>query len=483
MKKDYDVIVIGSGIGGLACAGILASKGLKVLVLEKNANPGGYLTSFKRKGFIFDSAVDCFSGMDKNGAVRYLLQQLDIGDKIDFIKIDPIRESVFPGMRIKTWNNVNAYIENLKELFPSEKNIDSFFKEMGNIYSGINRWLTGIAQYEKNKPALPSVFLNYGGLTYKSLMDSYLYDERLKSILSDRCSFLGLPPSKISVINTAAALMSYFTSGAYRVVGGCQKLPDTLTTGIKEKGGHILFKKEITEIIMEDNKVIGVATADGTQYTSHFIVSNIDYTETFSLLNGGRHSSEAQDRFNEYGISPSFFILYIGTAADLSFLGSSSSIGYFSSFDMEKAFDFKNSFTDAAPIGLTIPSITDHSMAPQNSHSIVIHQLTDYTYTKKWKEEKKRLSEIIIRRAEKIIPTIKDNAIHIEAATPATLERYTANFRGAAYGWQPVPWLRPIKTGIDNLYLAGHWSGLGGGIIAAIYSGFKAAREILKQVS
>ncbi|MBI3397769.1 MAG: NAD(P)/FAD-dependent oxidoreductase [Deltaproteobacteria bacterium] len=478
--KDYDVIVIGSGMGGLSCAGILASRGLRVLVLEKNPNPGGYLTSFKRKGFIFDSAVDCFSGMDEKGAIKYLLKKLEVEDKIEFIKIDPIRESIFPGMRIKTWSDVDVYVESLKELFPTEKNIDGFFRKMEEIYNDINIWAAGILQDGDNKSTFPAVLIKYGSLTYKNLMDNYLYNEKLKSVLSDRCFFLGLPPSKISAISMAVLLMSYFISGAYRPVSGCQRLSDVLVHGIKKKGGSIFLKKEVTKIITENNKAIGVVTSDGTSYTAQHVVSNIDYMQTVSML-GDKYIFESQNILNEFEISPSFFILYVGAKIDLSFLGTSSSIGYFPSYDIEKAFDFTKSFTDNTPVGLTIPTIIDSSMSPQNSHSIAVHELTDYAYSKSWKEAKEKISERILRKVEKIIPNIKKQIIHIEAATPVTLERYTANFKGAAYGWQQLPWLRPIKSRIVNLYLAGHWDGLGGGVIAATYSGFKTAKEILKQ--
>src|SRR3989338_5312927 len=243
--KDYDVVIIGGGIGSLACAGILASEGVKVLVLEKNPAAGGYLTSFKRKGFTFDSAVDCFSGGDKDGAITYLLKKLGVEEEVNLIKIDPVRESIFPGMRVKTWSSINAY-----------------------IYSGITGWANEMMQSRGDKPALPSVFLKYGGITYKNLMDDYLCDERLKSVLSDRCQFLGLPPSRTSAINMSSLLMSYFISGAYRPAGGCQKLADALVKGIKQKGGHIIFNKEASRIITDNNSAAAVADADGTEYTA-----------------------------------------------------------------------------------------------------------------------------------------------------------------------------------------------------------------------
>lgn len=482
MIKDYDVIIIGGGIGGLACAGILVSEGIKVLVLEKNPVAGGYLTSFKRRGFTFDSAVDCLSGGDKEGAITYLLKKLGVEKEVNLIKIDPVRENIFPGMRVKTWSSINASIEELKRLFPQEKGIDGFFEKAADIYSGITGWAGEMMQCGEDKPAVPSVFLKYGGITYKNLMDDYLYDERLKSVLSDRCQFLGLPPSRTSAINMVSLVMSYFISGAYRPEGGCQRLSDALVSGIEKSGGHIIFNKEASRIITEDNVVVGAATADGTEYTADFIVSNIDYVKTCSIIDSGGHATSCRERVLDYGVSPSFFILYIGAAMDLSFLGSSSSICYFPSFDMEKVFDFRRSFTEETPVGVSIPTVLDHSMSPPNCHTIMVPELTEYSYAGSWKTEKQRLSDMVLKKAEKIIPGLSKHAVYTEAATPATLERYTANFRGAAYGWQPIPWLRPIKTGIKNLYLAGHWDGLGSGVITATYSGFKTAHEILRQL-
>lgn len=482
MMKDYDVIIIGGGIGGLACAGILVSEGIKVLVLEKNPAAGGYLTSFKRKGFTFDSAVDCFSGGDNDGAITYLLKRLGVEDDVNLIKVDPVRESIFPGIRVKTWSSINASIEELKRLFPQEKGIDGFFEKAADIYSGITGWANEMMQSRGDKPALPSVFLKYGGITYKKLMDDYLYDERLKSVLSDRCQFLGLPPSRTSAINMTSLVMSYFISGAYRPEGGCQKLADALVKGIQKKGGHIIFNKETSRIITAGNTAAAVAAADGTEYTADFIVSNIDYMKTCSMLGNG-YVSASKERLLDYGVSPSFFILYIGAAMDLSFLGGSSSICYFPSFDMEKVFDFRRTFTEETPVGVAIPTMQDHSMAPPNCHALMAPELTEYSYAGSWKTEKQRLSNMLLKKAEKIIPGLSKHAVYIEAATPATLERYTANFRGAAYGWKPIPWLRPIKTAVKNLYLAGHWDGLGGGVITATYSGFKTANEILRQVT
>ena len=482
--KDSDVIIIGAGIGGLICAGLLASKGVRVLVLEKNPTPGGYLSSFDRGNFRFDSAVDCFSGLDGKGVIRYVLRALEVEDEIKFVRVNPIRESIFPGLKVIVDGNLKVYVENLKRLFPREKNgIDSFFFSMNQIYSDIAGWAEKLL-YDKNESIFPANLVRYSNHTYECLLDEHFKNEKkLKTVLSDRCPFLGLSPSKVSAVNMCALMMSYFDSGAYRAIGGCQKLADTLVKGIKKKGGQVLFKKEASSIQVEKNKASGVSVLDGTKYTGEIVVSNIDFTLTFTKLLKDSFSKANKETLRKSEISSSFFILYIGTDKDLTFLQNSSSIGYFPSFNMESFFGSSHSFKESSSFGITIPTISDRTMAPPGCHSISVHEMADYSYTDSWEEKKHELTSKVLKKAEKVLPGLQKNIMHLEAASPVTLERFTSNFKGAAYGWQQLPGKKNLNSKISNLYIAGHWGEMGGGILASAYSGFKAAKDILKRLS
>jgi phytoene dehydrogenase-like protein len=482
--KDSDVIIIGAGIGGLICAGLLVSKGVRVLVLEKNQVSGGYLSSFDRGNFRFDSAVDCFSGLDGKGVIRYVLRALEVEDEIKFVRVNPIRESIFPGLKVIVDGNLKVYVENLKRLFPYEKKgIDGFFCRMSQIYKNITGWSEKLL-YEKDESIIPTTLLKYSNHTYEDLLDEYIKNEKkLKAVISDRCPFLGLSPSKVSAVNMCALMMSYFESGAYRAIGGCQKLADTLVKGIKKKGGLVLFKKEVESIKLEKNKVSGVSVLDGTEYTGDFIVSNIDFIGTFTKLLKGDFSNGIKEKLRNPEISSSFFILYIGTDKDLTFLQNSSSIGYFPSFNMESFFGSSHSFKESSSFGITIPTISDRTMAPPGCHSISVHEMADYSYTDSWKEKKHELTSKVLKKAEKVLPGLQKNIMHLEAASPVTLERFTSNFKGAAYGWQQLPGKKNLNSKISNLYIAGHWGEMGGGILASAYSGFKAAKDILKRLS
>ncbi len=479
---DFDCIVIGAGVGGLVSAGRLASKGFKTLLIDKNSTPGGYLQSFMRKGVTFDSSIDCFSGLDANGPITRVLDALGVKDEIWPVKIDPIRRSIFPSMAIDVHSDIERYIDGLKSLFPSEHGgIGSFFSTLTGLYAEIKAWgefITGLRPDELISERLISA----SRLTYKDLLDAHIKDERLKAVLSDRCPFYGLPASRASAIAMTALVMSYFDSGAYRVKGGSQRLAEALVKGIKTKGSKVLMNTSATKILVEGGRATGVEISGNERYTCRAVISAIDFNTTFNRLLSGTEGSKSALTQRLPGISSSFFILYAAFKGDLGPLGTASSIGWYPSFDMEANFTKEAPFSESGSIGITIPSVTDASMAPADINCLTAHEMCDISFSADWKRGKKTLTEKVLRKVEAVIPGITRDAVHIEAATPATLERYTNNHFGAAYGWAQTPGLRPPRTFLDGLYLAGHWEGTGGGVLASAYSSHKAALKVEKDL-
>jgi len=481
--EKFDVIIIGSGIGGLISAGLLSSRGLKVLVLEKHSSAGGYLSSFKRKDFTFDSAVDCISGIGDGGLISSVLRMLGVEKSIEFVRVNPIRTSIFPDIKINVDADINVYIESLKKLFPSEKdNIENLFIKITEIYSAIEEKLDSLTNGTSNQFTQNSRAYQYAMMTYSELIEEFTKDRKLTAILSDRCPFTGLPASKVSALTLVALMMSYFRMGAFRPVGGHQRLSDALVNGIRNKGGAVIFNKAAEKIFLNGETCCGVRTADKDEYSGKFIISNADFIHTFRELLGDRYSFIVDERLKKSGISSSFFIVYAGIKGNLDAVGKSSSIGYFPSYNMESFFDAKIAFGDRSSLGLTIPTIEDRTLAPEGCHSVMFHEMTDFGFIEKWNEHKPKLIDRVLDKAEKLIPDIRKNIIHIEAATPLTLRRYTSNFKGSAYGWRQSPGnANPARHGINNLYIAGHWGEMGGGVLAAAYSGLKAAVEICRK--
>ena len=473
--RKFDAIVIGSGIGGLVSAGVLASGGLHTLLMERNGSPGGYLSSFRRRGYVFDSAVDCISGAGREGLFQNILSMLGVDKEIDFVPVEPVRVSIFPDMEIAVDRDVKKYMETLSFLFPSESNgIRRLFSMADRIHNALQRAITMRLTGEVSPESIDPALLRVMNISYEEFLSEYISDYRLRAVFSDRCPFMGLPPSQVSALSMLALIMSYFRYGAYRPAGGFQRLADTLAEGFVRRGGEIIFNCTARSIILKGTECCGVISDDGREYLSRDIVSNADFVFTFRDMLGGRYADIAKKMIRNPGVSTSFFILYCGIRGEAA---KYSSMGYFLSYNMEDLFLPGMAFTDNSTIGITTASIEDELRAPEGCHTIVIHEMVDSTVRI---SDKQALTENLLNRAETLIPGLKDRIEIVDAATPRTLHRYTGNFRGAAFGWRQIPGMADIrKHGIDNLYIAGHWGDMGGGVLAAAYSGLKAASEIL----
>jgi phytoene dehydrogenase-like protein len=474
----WDAVVIGSGMGGLACAGTLVAGGRAVVVLEQAAVPGGYLASFQRGGFTFDSAVDCVAGLDSNGLLTWILQSLGVEGKLTPIRLDPIRISRFPGLTVQVDGNLAAYVDRLCRLFPAESGgIAAFFRRAEEIYADVTILMERVKGQQGSARDLSGVLMRYGDLTYADLLRLDIRDRRLAAVLSDRCPFLGLSPTRVSATRMVSLIMSYFSSGAVRPLGGHQRLPDLLVEGIRRKGGEVHLGRPATRIVIEGGRCVRVLTEDGADFAADHVVSNADFHETFGRLIGG-HPGRAVLADNRCRpLSPSFFIAYVG--ARKGDPPPASSIGSFESFDLETLLDHYVPFSHHDPLGVTIPTVQDPGLAPTGHDVILVHELIPAGMAYEWEREKDARLDELLRKTERVVPGLTRRLVHCEAATPATLERYTRNHGGAAYGWDQVPHLARARHGIENLHLAGHWAEIGGGVLAAAYSGMRVAAQIL----
>ena len=309
----WDAVVIGSGIGGLACAGALAARGRAVVVLEQAATPGGYLSSFRRRGFTFDSAVDCIAGLDSGGLLTRLLESLGVSTDLTPIRLDPIRVSRFPGLTVRVDASLPAYADRLCGLFPAERDgIAAFFRRAEEIYADVARMMEAVAEPSATAPPSTGALMRHGHLTYADLLGLDIRDRRLAAVLSDRCPFLGVSPMRASATRMVTLIMSYFRSGAYRPRGGHQQIPDLLVHGIRRRGGEVHLGRSATAIRLEGDRCDRVVTADGAEFLANHVVSNADVAETFGRLVGGDMGQAVLADTGGRPLSPSFYVVYAG---------------------------------------------------------------------------------------------------------------------------------------------------------------------------
>lgn len=500
--EKYDVIVIGAGLGGLVCGAYLAKNKLKTLVVEQYSVPGGYCTSFKRKGFTFDAAVHFLEGLEEGGEFYQILKDLGIEKEIEFTRMDPLYRIFYPDESISIPADLDEYIALLSKKFPEEKGgISKLFDTIKKLAEDIQQLPTSLKIHDIVLFPLkfPLIF-KYYKKTFAEMMADFIKDAKLKSIISAGWPCAGLPPSKVSALYMCSFLHAAHVESFYRLKGGAQTLADLLAKALARYGGVLQLKTKATRIMVENNRVIGIETSKGEKMHAKCVVSNIDARQNFfNLIGREKLNRKFSERLERMEPSISFFQVWLGIDIDPRDKGvNESEIFYYSSYDTNEIYDscVAGEFEDMC--GISIPTLLDPDLAPEGKHVMSIIFPVSYDFENQWRMENNKRGEEyqnlkdevttrLIKTAERVVPGLPEHIVVSEAATPPTFERYTLNYKGAAYGWAHVPdqvgtnRLQP-KTHIKGLYLAGHWTTPGGGTITVALSGKTTAKMIINEL-
>lgn len=503
-RSEYDAIVIGAGIGGLTCANLLAKNGFRTLVLEQHSKPGGYVTSYKRDGFIFD-VPHVIGGIAPDGNIGRLLSYLGLDKNIKWVKSDPFQKFIYPKHTVRVPLDIPKYEKILIELFPNEsKGITNFFEALKRIWVEMNKM-----PIFPSKPQLITfpiqypVTFKYRNKTLKDLLDEHLDNEELKAILSSLCGYLGSPASRLSAIYYANMMMCFHLGGAGYPKGGFQKLADVFANGLKNYGGDLRLNSMVVKILIEDKKAVGVELRDGQKIEAKYVISDADSRRTFLELVGEEYlDKKFVRRLKDMELSSSGFVVHLVVdmkleEQDLNY----ATIMYSPSYDAwEEAWKRcqENELLDmdSIPFVLSVPSLKDPELAPKGKHCMdLIIMPTPYHYKNDWMTKqgkrgeeyrrlKENLAEGLIKATENVVPELSKHIVVNDISTPLTYERYTLSSEGAWYDMALIPEQAgmnrlPRKTEISGLYLTGA-SSFCGAMFGAVSSGLLTADEVLK---
>jgi phytoene desaturase len=477
-SKRYDAIVIGAGIGGLFCSNLLARGGMKVLLLERHFMLGGFCSTFRRKGFIFDAATHFYPLLGNPTTLTgKLLRELNV--PTEWIKMDPVDQFHLPGMpAFSVPSEFGPYVQRLKEWFPAEsERIDAYFAELKQAYMyGLLYYFRGVANDQAEK---------LERFTMASKLEQHFRDPRLRILLMGDAPHWGSQPDRTSYVFDAMLRLSYFL-GNYYPKGSSQKFSDDLGRVLVANGGDILKCAEVHEIMAENGKCTGVRVRtvsnrepEEFSFEAPVVVSNADALHTYRDLIGKEHRSpwmlahlKAQ--------KPSFacFLVHIGLRGmDPEKLAKAEGY-YWSECDTRDI--MKNVFK------IFIPTHFDPGIAPPGCQTLIVQRPSPVAFSQvtDWVAHKAQLEEKTMRRLRQILPGIDDHIVIKCSATAMTSFRFTNNTEGGMLGWEMSPEQLganrlPIYTPLENLYLTGHWTQPGGGITPVIVSAQRVAKTIL----
>jgi prolycopene isomerase len=477
---DYDVIIIGAGLGGMVCGTLLARTGLRVAVFEKKATVGGCCTSFTRNDFTFDLSVQSIGGCREEGRVWRLLDDLGVQESLELIPLEPAREYHFPDMKILQYADLDTHVDYLSSLFPQEENgIKAVYGIYRSLSEEIDRFPYSLAWFDPShfEEEFPFTY-RYREETLQDVLDAHIKDPQLKVILGVRSSYALLPPSSFSVIAMASLEMSYLQGGVAVLKGKMEDLPLLLAKEFLRRGGTLHTRHEVKDIMVEEGKAMGVRLKSGETATAHIMVSNADATATFLSMIGDRFLPPGWLKRLK-GMKPSFsyFIIYLGVEGHLDLSCSNNEV--FPQYDLEEEYRFleEGQIPPSPPCYLLAPSLVNPSHAPQGYSTVCLSYKAPYRLAGGWDSgAKETFGEQLIAQAEGLIPDLRRKIVLDVSASPLTIERMTGNRWGAAYGWAQIPRQAGIYrlnrvSPIDGLYLAGHWTAPGGGVAAAMASG------------
>lgn len=445
---NYDAIVIGSGIGGLAAGILLANSGKKTLIIEKHKSVGGRLTSYKRDGFTVDLGVHVISRSDK-GPLGEIYSRVGAQSAIAWQKIRPIT----------SYNGkIFVFPHDLKDQVPPAD------------FEALMRFMKDVRELpEEEVSARDDIDID----TY---LDRYTTNKMIHSCISNISMIYACLPNWLFSAGEFMRCMRF--EGAARASaypnGGCSSIVEELTALFKEKGGEMLLDAPVERIVVEDNKAKG-AVAKGKTHSAPLIVSNADIQATVLSLVGGEYFKpdyvEYVKNLKYAWLGPVRRIALDKVITDIKMLtqfGSMDQKGYYEQMSAGVMPEELNLF-------LVSPSNFSPEVAPEGKQLINFATQISPDSPQNILDE---LPEAMTRTAEKYIPDLRKHTLWIEDTGLKSFEAMLGEHGvGIGVGQCPgqVGKKRPsVKTGIDGLYIVGgEAGGTGVGIELCINSAFE----------
>ncbi len=454
LNDTYDVIVIGSGLGGLTTANRLAYCGHKVLLLEHHHRLGGLSTWFKRRGHIFDISLHGFPyGMVKT-CKKYW-------NKAIMQSIIQLPHIVFdnPQFSLRTTFDKQDFTELLRTHFKVPRpTIDSFFATVAGMNFYDDKTMTTRELFERFFPGRSDV--------HRLLMEPITYANG--STLDDPAITYGI------------VFANFMNKGVFTFTGGTDKLIGMMTEELEKNGVTICAGAKVDKIVTEKGRVRGVV-AYGKTIDAKAVVSNSGITNTIkNLTDREAYSAEFYEKADKIRVNNSSCQVYLGIrhgeriddVGDLLFTSKSPE------FDSEELLDMKTkSKTFSIYYPKTRPGSDKYTIvASMNSRYDDWATLDEETY----QQEKQSLIARSINDLEKYLPGVRSKIDWSEAATPRTFNSYTLHTQGTSFGtkFEGLDISRSISKEVAGLFHVGSVGIIMSGWLGAINYGVIVANDV-----
>ncbi|GAA3946526.1 NAD(P)/FAD-dependent oxidoreductase [Allohahella marinimesophila] len=510
IDSDYDAIVIGSGIGGLATAACLSKQGKKVIVLEQHYTAGGFTHSYSRNGYEWDVGVHYIGDMGSpNTLARKIFDYITDGE-LKWAPMDEVYDRFYIGDEVYELRAGKAgFRESILAAFPDEgATVDRYLKMLSKVAQGMQAYSLGKIVPSMAAPAyhrmLKMILPDYFNKTTYEVLSSLTSNQRLIAVLAGQWGDCGVPPRQSSFL-IHALIAKHYLHGGYYPVGGASRIAETIIPVIQASGGEVFTYADVKEIITADGKgkrATGVRMADGEVLTAPLIISNAGALNTYEKLlpeSARIHSGYTAKRQT---ISPSMSHLgmYIGikgTSEELGLPKTNFWIYPEENYDDAVTAFMKDPSLPFPVVYISFPSAKDpsyNSRYPGRS-AIEIVAPTTYEQFEQWKDTtwgkrgedyetlKQDLTDRMLEALYTRLPQLRGNIDYFETSTPLSTDFFCRYSQGEIYGLThdtqrfEQSWLRP-QTPVKGLWLTGQ-DALTCGVVGAMIAGVLTAAAAL----
>ena len=465
-KNKFDVVIIGSGLGGMVCGTILSKEGKRVCIIEKNEQIGGSLQTFKREGVTFDTGVHYIGGLSKENSLYKIFNYLGIMQRLETVRMD---EEGFDVVMFKSdaeeYNYLMGY-ENFERIlvtkFPEEKTaIETYCKDMKRICGSIPLYNLREGELEDMEILSTSA---------KDYFEKLTTNKKLQNVLAGT-NLLYAGTEKTPLYVHALVVNSYIES-AYKIKNGGDQIVKLMARIIKENGGEILRKHEVKSIDVESGNAKSVTLSTGERIEAELFISNIHPAKTLAMAETDAIRPAYRNRINSLENSISTFVLYLILKPN-TYPFRNRNYYYFDEENVWNCTDYKpENFPSMYALFEEVPEKQN-----EFTEAMTVMTYMRFEEVKKWKdsfnttlEESNRnqeYQEFKKQKAEKLLDTIAIKFPNIRkcvqsyyTSSPLSYRDYMGTDDGNMYGIvkdfnEPVKTMISVKTKVPNLLLTG----------------------------